>query len=200
MCKFPFSPYHSHPFHVDRQVTSRSRHRNNLKPEIVFQDMDIKYKNETKFLGLYLTEDVKLDVHINYVCNMLNKNFYVIQSLKTVTSINTLRSIYFANFHSHLRYGILFWGGNSQSTKVFKLQKKVVRLICNVKKTSCRELFRMLNILPVPCVHVYIMETTYYITLNNKGLKQNMAIHNYKTRHRFDFQTQFCRTDILKRV
>jgi len=87
--------------------------------------MDIKYKNETKFLGLYLTEDVKRDVHIKHVCNILNKNYYVIQSLKNVTNINTLRSIYFANFHLHLRYGILFWGGDSQSTKVFKLQKKV---------------------------------------------------------------------------
>jgi hypothetical protein len=105
--------------------------------------MDIKYKNETKFLGLYLTEVVKWDVHINHVCNMLNKIYYVIQSLKTVTSINTLRSIYFANFHSHLKNGILFWGGDSQSTNVFKLQKKVVRLICNVKRrTSCRELSR----------------------------------------------------------
>ena len=82
--------------------------KSNLKPEIVFQDMDIRYKNETKFLGLYLTEDVKWDVHIKHVNNILNKNYYVIQSLKTVTSINTLKSIYFANFHSHLRYGILF--------------------------------------------------------------------------------------------
>ena len=85
-------------------------------------------------------------------------------------ALNTLKSIYFANFNSHLRYGILFWGGDSQSTKVFKLQKKVVRLICNVKrKMSCRELFKTLNILPVPCV--YIMETVYYIKANDKGLK-----------------------------
>ena len=124
--------------------------------------MDIKYKNETKFLGLYLTEDVKWDVHIKHVFNILNKNNCVIHSLKNVTSINTLRSIYIAHFLSHLIYGILFWGGDSQSTKVFKLQKKVVRLICNIKrKTSCREIFRTLNILPVPCV--YIMETVYYI-------------------------------------
>jgi hypothetical protein len=81
--------------------------------------MDIKYRNETKFLGLYLPEDVKWDVHIKHVCNMLNKNYYAIQSLKNVTSINTLRSVYFANFHSHLRYGILFCGGDSQSTEVF---------------------------------------------------------------------------------
>jgi hypothetical protein len=77
------------------------RTKNNLKPEIVFEDMDIKYKNETKLLGLYLTQDIKWDVHINHVCNILNKNYYVIQSLKTVTSINTFRSMYFANFHSH---------------------------------------------------------------------------------------------------
>jgi hypothetical protein len=120
--------------------------------------MDIKYKNDTKFLGLYLTEDLKWDVHIKPVSDILNKSYYIKQSLKTVTSISTLRRIYFANFHSHLRYGILFWGGDPQSIKIFKLQKKVVRLICNVKrKTSCREFFRTLNILPVPCV--YIMET-----------------------------------------
>jgi hypothetical protein len=173
------------------------QNKSNFKPKIVFQDMDIRYKNETIFLGLYLTEDVKWDVHIKYVSNTLNTNYYVIQSLKTVTNLNTLRRMYFANFHSHLRCGILFWGSDSQITKVFKLQKKVVRLICNVKrKTSCRELFRTLITLPVPCL--YIMETVYYIKLNNERLKQNLAIHDHKTQHRLDFQTQYCRTDIFK--
>ena len=41
------------------------------------------------------------------------------------------------------------------------------------------------------------METVYYIKLNNEGLKQNLTIHDYKTWHRLDFQTQFCRTDIF---
>jgi len=47
---------------------------------------------------------------------------------------------------------VFFFGEATQGIKVFKLQKKVVRLICNVKKrTSCRELFKKLNILPMPC-------------------------------------------------
>jgi len=83
------------------------QNKSTLKPEIAFQDMASKYKNETKFLGLYLTEDVKWDVHIKYMCNILNENYYVIHSLKNMTSINTLSSIYFANFYLHLRYGIL---------------------------------------------------------------------------------------------
>jgi hypothetical protein len=49
--------------------------KSSLKPEIVFQDVHIRYENETKFLGLYLTEDVKWDVHIKHVNNILNKNY-----------------------------------------------------------------------------------------------------------------------------
>jgi len=109
-------------------------------------------------------------VHVKYVCNILNKNYYTIHSLKNLISINALRGIYYAKFHSHLRYGILFWGGDSQGIKVFKMQKKVVRLMCNVKKrTSCRELFKQLSILPMSCV--YIMEMVHYIKVNNRGLK-----------------------------
>jgi hypothetical protein len=43
------------------------------------------------------------------------------------------------------------------------------------------------------------METVYYIKPNNEGLKQNLAKHDYKTRNRSDFQTQFCRTNIFKK-
>jgi hypothetical protein len=35
-----------------------------LKPQIRFSDIDIKYKDETKFFGLRLTECIKSDVHI----------------------------------------------------------------------------------------------------------------------------------------
>jgi len=45
------------------------------------------------------------------------------QSLRGKTSVNILKSMYFANFNSHLRYGILFWGGDGTSKKMFKLQK-----------------------------------------------------------------------------
>ena len=54
-----------------------------------------------------------------------------------------------------------------------------------------------ISTLPVPCV--YIMETVYFIKVNNKGLKPNLDINDYKTQHRSDFQTQFCRTNILKK-
>jgi len=43
-----------------------------LKPKIIFEGMDIIYKYETKFLGLYLTEDMKWDVPIkNLSCKLI---------------------------------------------------------------------------------------------------------------------------------
>ena len=77
--------------------------------------MDIKYKYETKFLGLHVTEDIKWDfyvvlnfyviiksdVHVKNLRSKFSKNYYGMQSLKGVTSQNILRSMYFTNFHSH---------------------------------------------------------------------------------------------------
>ena len=51
------------------------------------------YKNETKCLGLHLTEYIKWDVHIKHLSSKLNRSYYVMQSLKGKTSVNFLRSM-----------------------------------------------------------------------------------------------------------
>ena len=51
------------------------------------------------------------------------------------------------------------------SRTIFKLQKKVIRLISKVGRvTCCRKLLKTFHIIPVPCV--YIMEVVFYIKLN----------------------------------
>jgi hypothetical protein len=75
-----------------------------------------------------------------------------------------------------------------------------MRLISNVgRDTSCRVLFKTLNILPLPCV--CIMENVYYINvkMNIGSLEQNSLRHNYNTHPRSDLQYTFCRTDILEK-
>jgi hypothetical protein len=58
-----------------------------------------------------------------------------------------------------------------------------VRLTGNVKRnTSCRELFRALNVLPIP--YVYVMEIVCYIKVNKGGLKQNLDSHDHNSRYR----------------
>lgn len=74
-----------------------------------------------------------------------------------------------------------------------------MRLISDVgRDTSCRELFKTLNILPVPCM--YIIEFVYYIKLTINRVEQNSDRHDYNTWQRSDLQSKFCRTESFKKV
>ena len=93
----------------------------------------------------------------------------------------------------------------NKSKIIFKMQKKVMRLIGNeVSVTSCRDLFRTFNIILEPsvcvCVCVCKMETVHYTTLNKCRLEQNSVSCAYNASKRSDLQPQFCRTNILKKV
>jgi len=58
-------------------------------------------------------------------------------------------------FHSIIRYGIIFWGNATDSCKVFRLQKRIIRLMLGARpRASCRGLFKKLEILPAPCQYI----------------------------------------------
>lgn len=65
--------------------------------------------------------------------------------------------LYYANFPSHLCYGILIWE-NCSIGRIFLLQKRAVRIIWRLKvKESCRFVFRENNILKVFSVYILDM-------------------------------------------
>ena len=55
--------------------------------------------------------------------------------LKHYTNISALKSVYFALFHSHLTYSILYWGRASRPTSpsLIKLPIKAVRTYYKTK-------------------------------------------------------------------
>jgi hypothetical protein len=44
-------------------------------------------------------------------------------------SPETLRMVYFAYIHSIMSYCIIFWGNQPYSDKIFKIQKRVIRIV-----------------------------------------------------------------------
>jgi hypothetical protein len=121
-----------------------------LKPQIKFHNIDINYELEIKFLGVHIRGNMKWDGHIKYLSSKLSKSYYVITSLKDLRSLQVIRGKYFVYFHVHMRYGLVLWGGDPNSNGIFKLQKRVIRLISNVG----RKLSKALNILIVPCIYI----------------------------------------------
>jgi len=91
--------------------------------------------------------------------------------------------IYFAYFHSILEYGIAFCGNSTKSVKVFKLQKRVIRLMTGYNvRTSCRPLFPRLGIMTFPSQ--YIFPLMRFLSQNLQLYTFNSTIHNYSTRCR----------------
>jgi len=49
------------------------------------------------------------------------------------SNFNTLKSIYYAYFHSIIKYCLIFWGNSSNFGKSFNLQKKIVRIMTDAQ-------------------------------------------------------------------
>jgi hypothetical protein len=82
-----------------------------------------------------------------------------------------------------LSYGIIFWANCSDSNKIFKLQKRAIRIITGSKsKALCRELFKKLNILPL--YSQYILSISIYVAQNKHLYVTNQEIHIINTRYK----------------
>ena len=94
-----------------------------------------------------------------------------------------LRMVYFAYFHSVLQYGIILWGNSTHKHQVFKLQKRVVRVMSGAgPRSSCRSVFRKRNILRIACQHV--LSLMLFIVENQKDFLTNAYVHGLDTRNK----------------
>jgi hypothetical protein len=66
------------------------------KTRAVCNNTLIVYLPEVRFLSIYITENLKLHVHICSLCSSVRKVLHIVESLEDVLSPYMLRSIYFA--------------------------------------------------------------------------------------------------------
>ena len=79
----------------------------------------------------------------------------------------------------------MFWGKSSNSEEIFKVQKRIIRIIMNLSKNaSCWQPFRELNILPVPSQ--YILSLLLFATKNKDQFMTNSQIRRITTRQTSD--------------
>ncbi len=83
-----------------------------------------------------------MNAHLNELNTKLSSLCYAFRIPSNSVSLYTARCVYFANVHSRLRYGIIFWGNTSYSSQTFRLQKRIVRIISKSNpRDSCKSLF-----------------------------------------------------------
>jgi hypothetical protein len=112
----------------------------------------------------------------------LNTAAFVIISLKQLLNLETLKKAYFSFAHSILSDGIIFWGSSSYSKIIFRIQKRIIRIIMNVdSRTSCRNLFKQLNILPHQSQYTSIFSLMMFVARNRELFVINANVHNFPT-------------------
>ena len=77
----------------------------------------------------------------------------------------------------------MIFGGNSPySKKIFTLQKRIIRIMVGAHpRTSCRRLFKKLEILTVPSQYIYSL-MSFFIG-NQEKFQTNLSVHNINTRN-----------------
>lgn len=101
-------------------------------------------------------------------------------------SRSTYMSVYYAQVHSRVLYGIIFWGSSSAAAEVFLCQNKIVRCIVTMPYTAtCRPLFKSLKILTLPSL--FILEIATFIYKNREQYLRHGDRHHYDTRNKTDF-------------
>jgi hypothetical protein len=77
-------------------------------------------------------------------------------------------------------YGIIFWGSSYLSGSIFKIKKRIVRIITNAGRCdSCCQLYKQLQILPLPSQ--YIFSLLVFVNKNRSLFLSNSEIHDKST-------------------
>ena len=163
-----------------------------------------------KYLGILLDEHLSLNDHVDHISKKLTKSLYCIKMAKNNLNYTGLRALYFALIHSHLTYcpSILSCISISSKNKIFKIQKKAIRILTSSKfNEHTAPLFLENKILPfekiVKMGKLKFMHSIYYNyapssfantwTKNNQRNKLNLRNENL-------FNLPFPRTEQFKKL
>jgi hypothetical protein len=152
---------------------------------IQYNNNNLTTSTHVKFLGLIVDSTLSWNQHIDLVSKRLSTAGYAFNCLKHLLPRETLKIIYFAHVQSIISYGIIFWGSSPGTSKVFKLQKKILRIIYNMRpRDSCRELFNQKQIMTIFSLYLYLL--TLFVVNNKHLFEHNNVIHEYNTRNNSD--------------
>jgi hypothetical protein len=166
---------------------------------IGYKDMCIEEKLNSKFLGLDLDNHLNWKGHIDQMIPKLSGACYAVRSVFHIININTLKSIYFAYFHSIVQYRIFFGGNSLNSRKIFTLQKKIIRIMVGAHpRTPCRSLFKKQEILPFPCQ--YISSLMNFLVNNQENFQTNSSIHSINTRNKHHLHRPIANLSCFRKV
>ena len=117
-------------------------------PKIEIMKVQIECVDQFNFLGITLDKHLTFKSHIDNVSKKISRSIGILSRLKYLLPERIKLIIYNSLILSHINYGILIWGHHAD--RIFKLQKKAIRIITKSKYNAHTEpLFKNLNLLKI---------------------------------------------------
>ena len=143
---------------------------NSLPGHIFINNVTLRQIECTKFLGLYIDDDLSWKSHISYLCKLLLRNTGILYKLKEIFPIPILQTVYATLITSYIHYGILAWGNSSSFllNKILHIQKRAIRIV-NHKHflAHANMLFFTNNVLEITDLFLYNVGIFMYKLLQN---------------------------------
>jgi hypothetical protein len=144
---------------------------------------NIRTSDECTFLGIILDTQLNWASQVNSLIARLNKVFFIFKRLKTCCSIDVLLNVYNAYVYSILNYNIIIWGQAIEISRIFILQKRILRTIFNLPfRETVRPYFSKYKILTVHAIFIY--NNIIFLKQNLKKYEFTHNVHCRNTRNR----------------
>ena len=141
-----------------------------------------------KYLGVLLDEHLSWKPHINELTKKLNRSNCMLSKIRHYVDKNTIRSLYFSLFSSHINYCCQVWGQNGcyHLNKIQSLQRSALRII-NFKpfRSDVSDLFRSLAI-PLFSDLVRISNLMFVFDSLSCNIPASIANYFRQSHHDFD--------------
>jgi len=164
-------------------INFRSDYKNSTKPIKFTNSHQLMSEETVNFLGIHLNENLNWLPHIDNLHKKLSSAIFSLRTISQVTDITTQLTVYHAYFSSLMSYGILVWGNSCHSKKIFRLQKRALRIIAQVHpRSSCKQIFQDFKILTF--YDQYILEIVCWVYNNMSTFRESHIDHGYNTRNK----------------
>jgi hypothetical protein len=175
-----------------------SSYHQNEAFQIVYQKKTITGTNNTQILGLELDKNISWKNHVQKIVPKLSSACYMVIRMYPCCTSHTLKTIYFAYFHTVVEYGIILWGVSVESKRIFQQQKRIIRIMTgSTSRISCRTLFQKLEILTL--TSQYILSSMRFFSSTLDIFTFNTSVHNINTRLKLKLHKPTARLTMYQR-
>jgi hypothetical protein len=139
--------------------------------ELIIKNTVIKKVECTKYLGLYVDENLQLLTHVDYICNKLIKLTNVFRKIASYIDKNMSVQLYYAYVYPLITYGIEAYGSlaKKDSNRLQILQNKLLKILCNRDyKSSSSGLHKELNLLNIQQISEFFTLCFVFKQLTNQ--------------------------------